>query len=231
MLFANYGWNWLSCFWKDLFWMRQIYFHLSQENCVACLWAKTYHLRMHYGKFVWNWQRNDEEEIFLIWSLCFNQFVTLWKKWTFIWKKKFPHLKDGVCQEGWNCSSVSGEKQFSMTTTTIGIPIRISHMHEPLTQANSLKFDKWTPPSYISFKIHVFVKLKNKISPVVIFLIFVFRHHDNWHFSMGNTPWLWHDCEEMAMSRLLAALINAVVVLSNVWSMRNLYFFAGSSRT
>ena len=33
-------------------------------------------------------------------------------------------------------------KQFSMTTATIGIPIRISHMHEPLTQANSLKFDK-----------------------------------------------------------------------------------------
>ena len=101
-------------------------------------------------------QRDDEEEIFLIWSMWFNQFVTLWKKWTFIWKKKFPHLKDGVCQEGWNCSSGSGEKkenvkQFSMTTATIGIPIRISHMHEPLIQANSLKFDKWTPPSYISF--------------------------------------------------------------------------------
>ena len=93
-------------------------------------------------------------------------------------EKKFPHLKNGVCQEGWNCSSGSGEKkenvkQFSMTTATIGIPIRISHMHEPLIQANSLKFDKWTPPSYISFKI--FVKLKDKISPVLVFLIFVFN--------------------------------------------------------
>ena len=89
MLFAKFGWNWLSGSGEEDLWISLMYFcnfviisPLKRTKSFICINLNPFHHKMIYAKFAWNWPSSYGEEDLLISLIYFCYFIIIspWKR-------------------------------------------------------------------------------------------------------------------------------------------------------
>ena len=122
MLWAKFGWNWLSWSGEEDFKILSMYFRYfiiisPSKRLWPVIWIKFNPLypRIRWAKFGWNWQNSSGEEglYILLIHFCYFIIISNWKRmWPFIWTNlNSLHPRMCCAKFGWNWPSGSGEDQ------------------------------------------------------------------------------------------------------------------------